>query len=173
MASSTALRPRLRLHFSSPPPRVRHHLVQNLQNPQHNRGQYQHRSISHHLLLELPPAQRHFWSPVADINLEESSEGTEARILVGPAPAVWTMFMFFYSLAGLMAVAGLTLGYAQFLLDQPAWTFWLTPGGLLLLIVLYLLSLAGKHRARHQTDQLLRYLQAALPSAQALAREQA
>ena len=50
--------------------------------------------------IMLPVDQQHYWSPRLTISMEETEDGTIIRGLYGPRPAVWTMFVFFYSFIG-------------------------------------------------------------------------
>ena len=121
------------------------------------------KSVSNHLILTFPPEHIHFWSPALDLNLEHHEEGkTTIRALIGPAPAIWTMFMFFYSVAGLAVIGGLVLGYSQYLLGHSTFWLWLVPGGFLLGILVYLFGLLGKAWGKEQSQILKEFLESAL-----------
>lgn len=118
------------------------------------------RTVSGHIVINVAPEQRHFWSPHLDVNLEPQPQGgTTVRVLVGPAPAVWTLFMFFYALCILGFLGGLILGYSQYILQKPVTWFWLVPASVLLAGALWGIGLIGKKTGRAQTQQLLRFLE--------------
>ncbi|NEQ51066.1 MAG: hypothetical protein F6K11_13180 [Leptolyngbya sp. SIO3F4] len=116
-----------------------------------------------HIVLRMNPDERHFWSPQADVNLETQEDGTTlVRCLFGPAPTVWTMFMFFYALLGVTALLGLMIGSSQWSLEESAWAFWLVPVALVLGSLLYFAAWEGKRLAHEEMRQLKHFLDESL-----------
>lgn len=113
------------------------------------------KTAGHHM-IQYPRPQRRLGTPHLDIALEATAAGpTEVRLLVAPAPGIWTLFMFGYAVAALLVIGGLILGYSQYLLDQAAAWFYLAPLGLLLAALVYGLARYGRWRNRDQTQALL------------------
>ena len=161
--TTTALRPRYK--FSSPdsPEGIRSRIKTALKDPERNHYSLQHRSTSNQLLIAFPARHRHFWSPTLDVNLEKAAEGkTTIRVLIGPEPSIWTMFMFFYTIGSLMTLAGFILGYSQYTLGHGPWYLFLIPGGFLVVGFFYLAAMAGKSRAQAQMHILKEFLEQAI-----------
>ena len=115
--------------------------------------------LLNHIHLKFPQDKRHFWSPHMDISLDEQAENsTLIRCLLGPAPGVWTLFVFFYSIFGLGATAGLMVWTSQLTLGNDGWGLWLMLVSLLMLGVMHLISLQGKKLARAEMIQMRDYV---------------
>ena len=113
--------------------------------------------IDHHIILRRPPGERHYWSPQLSLELEAQREGTLIRGLYGPKPAVWTMFMFFYSAVGFFTLMGLMYGLSQTMISQPPWALWTFPTGVLIILVIYLIARTGRNMGRDQMHTLHQY----------------
>lgn len=149
--TDAALRPRYRFSTTKSPEEIREQVKQRLKDEDVNSYGLQQRSASNHIILSFPQKHKHFWSPTLDVNFEPLPDGRfKIRMLMGPEPSIWTMFMFFYTVGGLMAALGFVLGYSKYMLDQESWFFWLIPAGVVLVLILYLAGLSGKSRAEEQ-----------------------
>lgn len=116
-----------------------------------------------HFILAFIPKRRSFWSPEMDINIEAGAEGgSTVRVLIGPAAAVWTFYMFLYALALLMMFGGFILSYSQYVLGKALWGFYLLPAAVIMALLIYAAGLWGKKRARAQSQQLQRLVEGAL-----------
>jgi len=158
--SASELRPRYRKMLPLSREEIRTKMLTSLK--ENGASHLQYRSVSGHILISFKRAKRHFWSPVIDLNMEEEKDGTLLRVLIGPEPSIWTMFMFFYAVGGLAATAGLVLGYSQYLLGHGVWYFLLIPFGLVIIAFFYLAGLAGKAKAREQMHELMDFTESAL-----------
>ncbi len=122
------------------------------------------RKTHHHIILSYPIAQRHFWSPFLDISIEQESKSEPSliRCLIGPAPNIWTMFMFIYGLFGFVGFIGLTLGLSQWTLKTDMWGFWLILVSAVGMIAMYLVSLEGRKLAKYEMMALKHHIDEAL-----------
>lgn len=160
--SQTALRPRYRFSSANEPKELWALVKAAMANRSINTYGFEHRAVANHFIINYPKRHHHFWSPTIDLSFTKSAkEQTNVRVLFGPEPAIWTMFMFGYSVAGLAILGGLVLGYSQYILGHSAWLFWLAPLGVFLLLLLLLASYFGKHQAQEQTLQLKHFLESA------------
>ncbi len=102
--------------------------------------------------LIVPDKDRHYWSPQLTVTVEakESGTGSIVRGMYAPAPAVWTMFVFFYAGLGLAIVALLMVGLSYYSLDQPATVLWWVPVLVALFLTFYLVSYFGQKMGRQQ-----------------------
>ena len=97
-----------------------------------------------------------------DLNIEPRPDKTSlVRVLIGPEPSVWTLFMFFYTVGGLAITLGLVFGTSQYMLGHSTWWFMLIPAGLLLMGFFYFAGLAGKSKASEQMLELKSFVEQA------------
>lgn len=109
--------------------------------------------------LSLPADQLHYWSPRLRMTIEETNEGTEVRGLYGPKPAVWTMFVFFYSVIGFATIIVAMLGMSYLTLDKPAGILWLVPVFVAMFFSLYLVGYFGKKTGYPQMVVLHQFIE--------------
>lgn len=102
--------------------------------------------------LFLPLEEQHFWSPELTINVEalESEDGSIISGLYGPRPAVWTAFVFIYSLLGFAILVISIIGFANKSIGNSSGILWLVPILILILIGFYLSSYFGQKLAHDQ-----------------------
>lgn len=114
--------------------------------------------------LQIPDKDRHYWSPQLSLMMEEleNKEGTLIRGLYGPAPAVWTMFVFFYALIGFALVVVLIIGFSRKSLGMEAPILWWVPVLLLVFLSLYLVSYFGQKLGHDQMETLHTFLEECL-----------
>jgi hypothetical protein len=105
--------------------------------------------------LHVPAAERLFWSPRLQLTFDDHPEGTHVRCTFRPEPGVWTGFMFAHSVFGTLGLIGLSLGLAQWTLQQSAWALLAAPIAGLLSAALYIGALFG-HRLGHAHMCMLR-----------------
>ena len=159
--SEAQLRPRYRYRSEQSPAELREKILSAL-NSEQNEKKLQQRSTAHHMIISYPREHRHFWSPVFDINLEPRPDDCSyVRVMIGPEPSVWTLFMFFYTLGGLAVLLGLVFGVSQQMLGKGSWTYLLIPAGLLIIGFFYFAALAGKNKAQGQMRELKEFVESA------------
>ena len=117
-------------------------------------------SISdNHIFLNIPEDRQHYWSPYLSIEFSDDSPLTKLKGLFGPSPAVWTMFMFFYSGIAFIGMIGLFYGLSQWTLNMKPFGLWLVPIAVGLEIMLYLISRMGQKLAKEQMQEMLVFIQ--------------
>lgn len=109
--------------------------------------------------LRLPAKELHYWSPQLRINLEPTEKGCLLRGLYGPRPAVWTMFVFFYSLIGFITFLVLVIGLSKYSLNGSAPVLWFVPVLILMILSLYLVAYLGQKAGHDQMVTLHRFLE--------------
>ncbi len=126
-----------------------------LNNPHGFRGKTRHE----HFLIRVDPKQKHFWSPTLDVSWEiNENQKVEVRCLVAPEASIWTMFMFFYVVAGFGTLIGLMIGSSQLTLDTNPWGFWLAAASFLLGIILFFVAQFGKSLAKEEMLELKSFI---------------
>ena len=109
--------------------------------------------------LYFPRTTRHYWSPQLTLMIEEKEEGgCHLRGLYGPRPAVWTMFVFFYAIIGVVALFSLMIGGSQINLGKSSWVIWLVPILAVLFISLYYVAYLGKKKGRPEIITMHNFL---------------
>jgi hypothetical protein len=107
-----------------------------------------------HLMLVIPPAYRHFWSPWLNIEVHEHEKGSSIHGRFSPNPSVWTGFMLTYiSLATLIFFASM-FGVAQWMMDKPPSVLKLIPIFIIIAGLMYWASLIGQKIAQQQMHEL-------------------
>ena len=115
---------------------------------------YQGAVLSRHVTLKVKEEQRHYWSPVLNIDAESCEEGTLLRGHFGPHPNVWTMFLALYASVIFSAIFACMYGFAQLMTDETPWAFASIPIALVLVGLIYTIALLGQNLAQEQMHQL-------------------
>ena len=112
--------------------------------------------IDHHVVIDVPKEDDHFWSPQLHLEIEKDEENkTVVKGLFGPKPTVWTMFMFVHFAVAAAFFAFLVVAYTKWNLKQE-YTLWmyLCIAMPILWIVLYFLGQLGKKKGYQQMLEL-------------------
>ncbi len=80
--------------------------------------------LDNHIILKIPLAEQHYWSPQLDLELEETKVVTLIKGRFGPRPSVWFMYIFFYSLLAFISMMIMIMGFAQMNLGMSAHILW-------------------------------------------------
>ena len=120
-------------------------------------------TLDYHISVDFIKSKRHFWTPQMDLNLEKYEDGTLIRGLIGPRAAIWTVFMFFYTLAGLLGLGGVIIGSTQLSMNEYPAALWLIPFSLAIFLVVYLLGQTGKRIGSSDSVQLHEFLLQNIP----------
>jgi len=145
------LRPRFRKKIELPSEEVKERIHASIKN---NSALCTGKIVDNHIILKIPTAQQHYWSPQLTLELEKDNNATLLRGLFGPKPGVWTMFVFFYSAVGFLTLMGLIFGLSQMMLKMDAYGLWSVPVGAVLLLGLFILSKIGQGLGQEQMHQL-------------------
>ena len=100
--------------------------------------------VKDHVTLKIPKEAQHFWSPELSFEIESKGSKSLLRCILGPRPAVWTMFATFYAVSIFTGLIGLVLGFSQWFLEMNPYGFWLVPLCLVLIILAYTIALTGQ-----------------------------
>jgi len=97
-----------------------------------------------HAVVQMRDAERTFWSPYLNLEVEDEPDGSAIVGRFSPHPNVWTMFMAIYILLALTALGGLSYGIVQYTLGQTPWSLWIVPAALGLYGFVYGATLIGQ-----------------------------
>lgn len=118
--------------------------------------------IHGHATITVPEQDQHYWSPQLTLSYEEDCEGVLLRGMYSPRPAVWTMFVLFYSIIGFASLIISVIGYSNWSLGQSAAILWAVPVLVLVFLSLYLASYLGQKVGRKQMIILHSFVEEAL-----------
>ena len=111
--------------------------------------------LGQHVVLTIPPGDRHFWSPWLTMEAAPAGTGSTLHGRFSPKPAVWTGFMFAYITLTTAGCFGLMFAASLAIIGRPAWLAMLL--GVLALLAafgMYIAAQIGQGLAREQMDQL-------------------
>ena len=113
------------------------------------------RAVRNFVVLYMPEAERHTWSPELTLHIDPAEEGGSLiRGLYAPNSSIGTMFMFFYiGIATFAFFAGIW-GFARMALGMSYGMLWSLPGFALLALLVYLAAQAGQKLGAEQTYRL-------------------
>ena len=114
---------------------------------------------SGYVSLYFPFEEQHYWSPRLTVSIEEQEEGSLLRGLYGPRPAVWTMFVFFYSVIAFALVVVSIIGFSSRSLGNPAPILWLVPVLIIAFLSLYLVAYFGQQKGHDEMMVLHTFLE--------------
>ena len=121
-----------------------------------------------HVVLGIPEAEQHFWSPQLTLEVEAMNEHRVLmRGLFGPKPTVWLMFVFFYALLGFICLIVAIIGFSQLNLGLSGAILWLLPVFLGIILMMYLSARAGQRMGHDQMVRLHHFVENALQPAAA------
>lgn len=128
-------------------------------------------SISgHHIILDIPGNDRHFYTPQLWVRIEEVPEGSGNYMLkgmVGPRPEIWTMFIFFYFGIGILGFALSLYASSSWMLGNFSHWIWAFPVAILIMLTAYQAGKEGEKLAHDQVEQLKGFLRVVLQNLKA------
>jgi len=112
------------------------------------------RLAGNHLMLVIPPADRHFWSPWLNIEVSEHESGSSVHGRFSPNPSVWTGIMLSYIAMTTLIFFASMFAVAQWMMDKPPTVLKLIPIFLAIAALIYWSSLIGQRIANAQMHEL-------------------
>ncbi len=111
-----------------------------------------------HVVLKIPYEDQHYWSPQMGFSIEEEKGKTIVRGLVGPMPAVWTLFVFIYAFIGFTGGFASIHGLSKWSLGDYTIYLWALPLTIMLMATAYIAGKAGQKLGKDQIRILRDYL---------------
>ena len=112
------------------------------------------RVAGNHLMLVIPPARRHFWSPWLNLEVHACENSALVKGRFSPNPSVWTGFMLTYIALGTIVFFILMFALSQFVMKKTPSALSLTPIPIVIGIAMYWASLVGQKIAHEQMNEL-------------------
>lgn len=116
--------------------------------------------VDNHFFVRLPKDEQFFWSPQLHLEVFEEADNTcNIHGFFGPNPTVWTMFMFFHVVIGMLFVANLIWLYSNSNLKIPvAPQIGIAVILVVLWFVLYLGGTIGKKKGKTEIQRLYGFM---------------
>jgi len=126
--------------------------------------EYCSKIIDHHIVIDVPKKEDHFWSPQLHVEVEKDEDNkTIVRGLFGPKPQVWTFFMFIHFAVAIAFVVFLVVAYTRWSLKQDySFALAMCIAMPILWITLYILGQLGKKKGYQQMVELDDFLKKVL-----------
>ena len=79
---------------------------------------YTSKIVDHHIVIDVPKEDEHFWSPQLHVEIEEEDGTTIVKGILGPKPKIWTFFIFLHFAVVLIFLVFFVIFYSKYTLDQ-------------------------------------------------------
>lgn len=160
--SITHIRPRFRFNVASPPAEVMAHIRQLLAaGPPRISGKI----IGDHIILDIVGDEVHYWSPQLNFRVEPVEEAENTTLvagLIGPRPAVWTLFMFIYFSIGLAGFFITSYGISRYMVGESTLAIWGLPLAALIMLTAYQAGKFGERLGAEQVELLKQFVREAI-----------
>lgn len=153
-----AIRPRFSFHIGLSPEKLKQNIQKNLDE---NLFEVTGHIVMDNAILSIAPRHRHYWSPQMSFQIEAVEHDPDIsfiRGLIGPMPNVWTMFMFFYFLLGVIGLFLTMFGLSKWTLGDYHIAVWGLPVALILMSTAYLSSKYGERLGYDQVEILKSFM---------------
>lgn len=117
--------------------------------------------IMHHVILDIPLQNRHYWSPQLHLEIEAEENEKNSSLLrgiIGPRPAVWTLFLFIYAVVGIIGLTITLYGLSKWSLGDFSLALFAMPVSLIIMSSAYLTSKYGEKLGHEQVEVLKDFL---------------
>ncbi|MGD1892896.1 MAG: hypothetical protein ACFB15_20210 [Cyclobacteriaceae bacterium] len=121
--------------------------------------------MTNHVTLDITGADVHYWSPQLNFRIEPNEQYPDHSVvsgLIGPRPAVWTMFMFIYAAIGVIAFFISLFAVSNIMLGKPTNLIYAFPIALLFMLTAYLVGKYGERLAKDQMELLKQFVREAV-----------
>lgn len=109
------LKPRFKLKFEAPKDEILQQFKESLED---EACVYKSQIVDHHIVIDVPEKEAHFWSPQLHVEIEEEDGKTVVKGILGPRPKIWTGFMFLHFIVAIAFFVFFVIFYSRWSLDQ-------------------------------------------------------
>ena len=102
-----------------------------------------------------------YWAPQLQIRWEQDEDYPKyiaVRGIIGPRPNVWTLFMFFYGLAGALILTLGTYAVSEYYVTGTSIWIWAIPFAILLALGTYAATKIGQKIAKEHLEKLNQFV---------------
>lgn len=150
------LKPRFKMSFDENEDDILNKFKENLQS---NNCKYCSKIVDHHVVIDVPIEEDHFWSPQLHVEIEKEEDQTIVKGVLGPKPGVWTLFIFLHFAVAIAFFVFFVMFYSKWTLKQD-YNFSMIMSILMpiLSVVLYFIGQLGKKFGYDQMVELHDFL---------------
>ncbi|MDN3641757.1 GTP-binding protein [Lutimonas halocynthiae] len=109
------LKPRFKLKFEASKEEILQQFKESLERKD---CIYNSQIIDHHIVIDVPELEEHFWSPQLHVEIEKEDGITVVKGILGPRPKIWTFFMFLHFIVAIAFFVFFVIFYSRWSLDQ-------------------------------------------------------
>lgn len=109
------LKPRFKLRYKASEKDI---LAQFQHELNHDSCPYSSKIVDHHIVIDVPKSEEHFWSPQLHVEIEHEDDFTIVKGILGPKPKIWTFFMFLHFIVAIAFFVFFVLFYSKWSLEQ-------------------------------------------------------
>lgn len=109
------LKPRFKLRYSDPKEEI---IEQFRINLSHEKCRFPSKIVDHHIVIDVPDGEEHFWSPQLHVEVEKEDDVTIVKGILGPKPKIWTLFIFFHFAVAVTFFVFFVIFYSRWSLNQ-------------------------------------------------------
>lgn len=121
--------------------------------------------IDSHITLDIVGVNVHYWSPQLNFRVEPDEDDSNASVvsgLIGPRPAVWTLFMFVYFSIGVLGFFISCFGVSKIMLGEYSNFILALPIAILFMLTAYSVGKYGEKLAKDQMEILKQFVRDAV-----------
>ncbi len=109
------LKPRFKFMFEASENEILQQFKESLEAKNCN---YSSQIVGHHIVIDVPELEEHFWSPQLHVEIEKEANNTVVKGILGPKPKIWTFFMFLHFIVAIAFFVFFVIFYSNWSLDQ-------------------------------------------------------
>jgi len=146
LSNEIVLRPRFQIELEM----SCHQLIARFKEEKKKQSKYGISCLDDHVFLKLPKNEQLFWSPQLHLEITEVSENKcTLHGFFGPNPTVWTMFIFFHVVVGILFMTDMIWLYSNSSLGNPiTLQVGIAIGLVVFWILLYIAGRIGKKKGK-------------------------
>lgn len=146
LSNEIVLRPRFQIELEM----SCHQLIARFKEEKKKQSKYGISCLDDHVFLKLPKNEQLFWSPQLHLEITEVSENKcTLHGFFGPNPTVWTMFIFFHVVVGILFMTDMIWLYSNSSLGNPiTLQVGIAIGLVVVWILLYVAGRIGKKKGK-------------------------
>ena len=121
--------------------------------------------IDNLIILDIVGEEVHYWSPQLNFRVEEDDSDDSRSIvsgLIGPRPAVWTLFMFVYFSIGILGFFISAFGVSKWILGEYSPLLLAFPLAILFMMTAYRVGKYGEQLGHDQVELLKDFVREAV-----------
>lgn len=117
--------------------------------------------IDHHVILDVTEPDIHYWSPQLNFRIEPDENDANQTVisgLIGPRPAVWTLFMFVYFSLGAVGLFVSFFGFTKLIRGNYSNLILALPLAIIFMLTAYKVGKYGEQLGKDQIELFKQFI---------------